>query len=122
MGHGSGRLGKRWDGLRERCIEKLGEERARDLLQMYMDGVPIADIVSQMGLKSPQCIYAIIGVPTRRGPYKKRSKITPNIESKILRLRARGLTMLEIAVKLGISVGSVHKILKKHMDSSVSGI
>ncbi len=96
------------------CSEKVGgEEGVRLLRELYDSGIPIRDIMERFGLKSPDCIYALIG-GRRRGKYRGRGRITPELEEEIVRLRREGLSIPQIAAKVELSVGSVYRVLKKH--------
>jgi DNA-binding NarL/FixJ family response regulator len=96
------------------CLERVGgEEGVRRLRELYESGVPVRRIMEELGLGSPECIYALVG-KRRRGGYSRRGRVTPEVEAEVVRLRREGLTVTEIAGKVGLSVGSVHRILKKH--------
>ena len=96
------------------CLEKIGGEKGLEKLrEMYYSGMAIAAIMAELGLSSPDCIYALID-KRRRGAYKKRAKITPEVEAKIVDMRRKGLSIPEIAKRLGVSVGSVYRVLAKH--------
>ncbi len=95
------------------CRERLGEEGVRRARELYEAGVPVREIMRELGLGSPECIYVVVG-PGRRGGYRRRARVTPELEERVLELRRQGLSIPKIAEALGISVGSVHRVLKKH--------
>ena len=49
---------------------------------------------------------------------QEKNGITPEIEEKIIELRKTGATIQRIAQDLGISTGTVHRILKKKAQTS----
>lgn len=96
------------------CVERVGGPRGVERLrEMYESGVPIKRIMEELGLGSPECIYALAG-PGRRGRYRRRGRVTPEVEAEVVRLRGEGLSITEIAGRVGLSVGSVYRILKRH--------
>ena len=96
------------------CLKRVGgEEGVRRLRELYESGVPVMRIMEEFGLGSPECIYALID-SRRRGPYKPRRMVTPELEAEVVRLRRMGLKLGEIAEKGDLSVGSVYRILRKH--------
>ncbi len=96
------------------CTERVGGEQAvEELRKMYQEGAKISEIMEKFGLRSPQCVYALLDEPMRRGRYKPKTKITDEIVERVLKLRAQNYTIPRIAKELNISVGSVHKILKE---------
>jgi len=101
----------RW--LVEYCIKRIGGSRkVQRLRRMYNSGKPVRDIMARFGLKSPDCIYALVE-PKRRGRYRGRVRITPEVEERIIELRKAGASIPQIARELGVSVGSVHRVLKR---------
>ena len=105
--------------LKRYCLRRIGgEEGLEKLKNMYESGMSVREIMKALGLKSPQCIYELVE-PRRK--YKKKKKVTPDIEEQVLRLRRKGLKIREIAKTLDISVGSVHNVLKKHGLASQPG-
>jgi DNA invertase Pin-like site-specific DNA recombinase len=68
--------------------------------------------MERFNLSTPDCIYAFVE-KRRRGPYRRRSKITEEVEERVVELRRSGLSIPKIAEELGISVGSVHRVLKE---------
>ncbi len=98
--------------LKRYCLRRIGgEEGLEKLKNMYESGMSVREIMKILGLKSPQCIYELVE-PRRR--YKKKKKITPEIEEEVLKLRRKGLKIKDIAETIDISVGAVHSVLKKH--------
>ncbi len=95
------------------CLERLGgEEGARRARELYESGLPVREIARRLGLSSPECIYAVVEA-RRRGPYRRRARVTPEVEEEVVRLRLEGLSMPRIAERVGISVGSVYRVLKR---------
>ncbi len=93
------------------CLERIGgEEGLKRLKSLYESGMPIKDLMREFNLSSPQCIYVLI--KERRRRYKGKGKITPEIAEKIMELRRAGYSIPAIAGELGISIGSVHRVLK----------
>lgn len=109
---------KKTPGYKRRyCLERVGgEEGLKKLRELYESGAPVTDIMRELGLSSPDCIYILIERPRRRGPYRGRTKITPEIREKILELRGKGLSIYKIARELGISVGAVHRVVRESQD------
>ena len=106
-------MAREW--LREWCIRKIGgDEAAERLKAMYESGAPIKEIMRSFGLTTPQCIYLIVGRPRRRGSYKSRVRVTAELERAILELRGKGESMPSIAKALGVSVGTVYRVLRKY--------
>lgn len=103
---------------RRYCLERIGgEEGLRRLRELYESAVPIETIKRELGLSSPDCIYVLLGRPRRRGPYRGRARITPEVREKVLKMREEGLSIYRIARELGISVGSVHRIIRESQKS-----
>lgn len=96
------------------CVEKVGgEPGVRRVRELYESGVSIKMIMEELGLSSPECIYILVA-KRRRGSYRRRSRVTQEVEAKVIELRRQGLSITEIARRVELSVGSVHRILKKH--------
>jgi len=94
------------------CLNKLGEEGVNKVRELYESGVPIKEIMRRLDITTPDCIYAFVD-KRRRGNYRGKRKIDENIIKEVVRFRKEGFSLLEIAKKLNISVGSVHRILKE---------
>ncbi len=94
------------------CLNRLSEEGVNKVRELYSSGVPIREIMKRLGITTPDCIYAFVD-RRRRGNYRGRRRIDDDIVKEVVRLRERGLSLSEIARKLNISVGSVHRILKE---------
>ena len=100
--------------MKEYCLKRIGgEEGLKKLEKMYKEEREIREIMKELGLSSPNCIYILIGERRRRS-YRGYKRITKELEEKVLELRRMGYSIPAIAKKLGISVGSVHGIIKKH--------
>jgi len=94
------------------CLNKLSEEGINKVRELYNSGVPIKEIMKRLGITTPDCIYAFVD-RRRRGNYRGKRRIDEDIVKEVVRLREKGLSLSEIAKKLNISVGSVHRILKE---------
>jgi hypothetical protein len=97
---------KRW------CMQRLGEEGVKKVRELYERGVPIKEIMAELGLSTPDCVYAFVEV-RRRGSYRRRTRISEEMRRAVVQMRREGKSILEIARTLGISVGSVHRILRE---------
>jgi len=98
----------------EYCTRLVGgEEGVERLREMYRSGASIKEIMMEFGLTSPMCIYVLVG-ERKRGGYRGWRRVTPELEREIVELRRRGLSMPEIASEVGVSVGSVYRVLKKY--------
>ncbi|GAB6148798.1 helix-turn-helix domain-containing protein [Stetteria hydrogenophila] len=97
------------------CRERVGgEEGARRLREMYKSGAPVREIMAAFNLKSPECIYALLGEEARRRRYRGRRRVTREVEEEIVKLRLQGLSMTAIAERVGVGLGTVHRVLKRH--------
>ncbi len=105
-------MGKAPKWLQDYCKRRIGGSKGlRKLRKMYKSGVEIDKIMKELGLSSPQCIYVLVQASRRR--HKEHVKITDNVRSKIIELRSKGYTITRIAGELGVSIGSVHRVLKE---------
>ena len=94
-----------------------GEEE--EIVREYLGGVPVIEIVAKHGI-SPMTLYAILyrhGIkPYRKGTGPKR-RLTEEEIREIIRLRAEGAGIPEIARRLKRSVSTVYTVLVRYCGS-----
>lgn len=106
-------MGKAPEWLKRYCLKRVGgEEGLRKLREMYESKASVRDIMKEFGLKSPQCIYALIE-SSRRKYRKHKKRIGEDVKSRVIELRGKGASIPQISREVGISVGSVYNILKE---------
>ncbi len=99
---------------RKWCLKKIGSKRkVKEMIRLYESGeLSVKEILSKFGLSTPDCLYAFVR-KRKRGSYKKKVRITDEVREKVLELRKQGKSIVEIAREVGVSIGSVHRILKE---------
>ena len=98
--------------LKEYCKRRIGGDKGlKKLRNLYDSGARIDNIMREFNLASPQCIYVLVEAKRRR--HKKHTKITDDVKKMIIDLRREGGTIISIAEKTGVSIGSVHRVLKE---------
>ena len=98
---------------------KRGPKRIYDdaeICRMYQSGMEVSEIQELTGARSYATFYAILkrnGVPVRI----QRNKLhDPEIRQEVIRLRAQGLTHIQIAKRMGINRNYIGKVLREEVE------
>lgn len=108
-------------GLKPNRLKRkiLDPEVEEEVVREYHSGMKIAEIAAKHDI-SPMTIYTILyrhGVrPYRKGDGEKK-RLTEDEIREMIRLRAEGLSIPEIAKRLRRSVSTVYMVLVKHCGS-----
>lgn len=92
----------------------VSDELTGQIIELYSTGLSTGQVAKELGLVQPTVSGVLRRCGALRAKPQKRTTITSEIRSAVIKLYATGISTIKVAKELNISTAVVYKILKQH--------
>jgi len=97
-----------------RRVDRLGQEKASELVAAYIDGLSVSHLAAQYGVNITTVRNQLKAAEVETRPFRK---LSPKQIGEVCQLRAGGTSLAELGRSFGVSTSTIKRVLVESGES-----